>query len=143
MMMNTSCIAGCLDDVLIGRQESRRYGNRSKWAKESDKEFLMRMLGIEKGEDVSSSSPSSTPDTTRREPPTGLPESYASIRQRYLRSYTFSSKKQSAAQRTKNWIKEKRTTFMAGNLKGRSCSFMDACLKFLLLCVAKVDVREF
>ncbi|KAI8542335.1 hypothetical protein RHMOL_Rhmol08G0130600 [Rhododendron molle] len=133
----------CLDDVVQAQEERRRNGNRSKWAKESDKEFLMRMLATNREED-SSSSPSPSP--LIRTEHTDFHESYACCRQRYLRSYIFTSKKPTAAQRTKNWIKEKKKkNLKAGdkNLKGRTCSFMDSCLKVLLFCVAKVDVNEY
>lgn len=147
-MMNASCIAGCLDDVVHVQEERRRNGNRSKWAKESDKEFLMRMLAANREED-SSSSPSPSPSPLRRTEHTDFHESYACCRQRYLRSYIFTSKKPTAAQRTKNWIKEKmkkKNLIKAGdeNLKGRrTCSFMESCLKVMLLCVAKVNVHEY
>lgn len=141
-MMNVSCIAGCLDDVVHFQEERRRNGNRSKWAKESDKEFLMRMLATNREED-SSSSPSPSP--LRRTEHTDFHDSYACCRQRYLRSYIFTRKKPTAAQRTKNWIKEKKKNLKASdeNLKGRTCSFTDSCLKVLLLCVAKVDGHEY
>lgn len=142
-MMNASCIAGCLDDVVHAQEERRRNGNRSKWAKESDKEFLMRMLATNREEADSSSSPSPSP--LRRTEHTDFHDSYACCRQRYLRSYIFTRKKPTAAQRTKNWIKEKKKNLKASdeNLKGRTCSFTDSCLKVLLLCVAKVDGHEY
>ncbi|KAA8531787.1 hypothetical protein F0562_006496 [Nyssa sinensis] len=100
MMMNSSCIAGCLDaETPVKVNLVKLY----QWA-QADKEFL-RMVSENKLERESSSSNSPIRSPVRRLP-TNRHESYACSRQRYLRSYTF-SRKETVSQRTKKWLKEK------------------------------------
>ncbi|XAR73918.1 hypothetical protein NMG60_11008043 [Bertholletia excelsa] len=131
MMMNSSCIAGCLD---VEAPVEKRFMRMYLWA-QADKEFL-RMLSMYKdgGESVSSSCPTPTPSPARA--PTSCDH-----RQRYLRSYTF-SRKQTTAERTKKWLNQKKINSKVHNPARRSCSLVDVVFKFLFVCVAKVDVHE-
>lgn len=100
MMMNSSCVGGCLDQDPVKVSFVRLY----KWP-EADAEFL-RNLCMKPDEKTSSES------TTGRHRRSSFNseacvyhESFAS-RQRYLRSYTF-SKKETFTEKTKRWLKEK------------------------------------
>ncbi|GMP31643.1 hypothetical protein CsSME_00005777 [Camellia sinensis var. sinensis] len=163
MMINKSCIEGCILDVQSPLPLEKRHMKLYQWA-QADKEFL-RLLTKNKQEEgssssssapspspsfSSSSSSSSPPPLGYARPPTNLHESYA-WRQRYLRSYTFSTKKQTTAAKTKKWLSAKKKNYLIKPnndpkvkkvSENGSCSFIDALFKFVFLCVAKVDVHE-
>lgn len=140
MMMKSSCIECCLD---VQTPVKVSFTKLHEWA-QADKEFL-RKLTID---DTNTSSSSSSSVIVRS---SNCQQSYA-YRQRYLRSYTF-SRKESAAQRTKKWLKDHKHKFKDNNNSKQedrfiststsgSCSFIHVVFKFLFLCVAKVDVRS-
>ncbi|KAF9620207.1 hypothetical protein IFM89_010942 [Coptis chinensis] len=145
--MKSSCIASCLDaQVPINISFRKIYS----WP-ESDAEFL-KLLSTTSNEKCSSSL-----CTAPRRP--SCHEKYA-LRQRYLRSYNFSkeetvpqrakkwfSKEEIVSQRKKKWHEMKQKIKVISNPKdkcaGGSFSFFQSAFKFLLSCIAKVDVNEF
>ncbi|KAI6695335.1 hypothetical protein NL676_023045 [Syzygium grande] len=147
MMMNTNCI-DCID-VQNPVKMSKALAKHRRWA-ESDARFL-RMITA-----------GSRDDAAVGDDPGVDVDGYA-CRQRFLRSYKFSQKEETVAQRTKKWLRAKQggaAERPASKEEGRnesegrkrrrkrksngdgSCSFLEAVFNFLFLCVAKVDVDD-
>jgi hypothetical protein len=128
--MSSICIAGgCLDaHAPVNNSFVKLY----QWP-ESDAEFL-RKVSMEKKREKGLLSSLIDNDSEKY----SYHESYVS-RQRFLRSYTFSKKKETAAEKTKKWLKEKQNN---SGSSGSCNSFLHYVFKFLFLCVAEVDVQE-
>ncbi|GLJ23022.1 hypothetical protein SUGI_0434490 [Cryptomeria japonica] len=142
-MMNSSCVAGCLDAQVPVRLNFRSL---YKWP-DSDAEFV-RVLSMDRG--------ASCPNKITKV--TTIHESYA-CRQKFLRSYTF-SKKETFPQKTKNGLKKakavlikmkknfafKRILSLLGNLEPKffkvSCAVLAALFTCLLACTTSVDVKD-
>ncbi|KAG2724675.1 hypothetical protein I3843_01G027400 [Carya illinoinensis] len=104
MKMNSSCVAGCLDDNAEAPPvKVSSFMKLYKWP-ESDAEFLIRKVNMEDEEEESTAI--RFPLNSGRSPVYHYHESFAS-RQRYLRSYTF-SRKETVGEKTKRWLKRKK-----------------------------------
>ncbi|XP_030529643.1 uncharacterized protein LOC115740305 [Rhodamnia argentea] len=146
MMMNTNCI-DCID-VQNPLKISKALVKHRQWA-ESDARFL-RMISASARDGAVGGG---------RDP---FVDGYV-CRQRFLRSYKFSQKEETVAQRTKKWLRGAKQSAAAqstskeegknenkGKKKNKkkksigdgSCSFLEAVFNFLFLCVAKVDVDD-
>ncbi|KAL3525761.1 hypothetical protein ACH5RR_014133 [Cinchona calisaya] len=129
-MMNSGCIAGgCIDAQSPVKLSTVKL---HQWA-EADREFL-RMLCMKK----------EYLDSPSYSPSIASPNKNINFgRQRYLRSYKF-SKKQTVAQKTKNWLKVKMhddhskviSDDQEGSV-GRPCtSLLDFVFRFFFVCMA-------
>ncbi|XP_059670875.1 uncharacterized protein LOC132316413 [Cornus florida] len=154
--MKSSCInEGCVDV-----QTTVSFVKLYQWP-ESDKEFLRRLsLNKERDEDQTSSSSTyllmdddDDDHKTRVSRVLGAPamssychESFSS-RQKFLRSYNF-SRKESFSQKTKKYLVRMMKPKRSNNNRSASggsnggCCFVDTCLRYLLVCVVKVDVHD-
>ncbi|KAK9136414.1 hypothetical protein Syun_015744 [Stephania yunnanensis] len=147
-MLKTSCsAAGCVDaQVPIKISFTKLY----RWP-EADAEFVKLMSKKEaEGPPINSSHTRSSTFSysSRNWSYMSCHESYV-CRQRYLRSYTFSTRKETVAERGKKWFKErrnvrKRATCTCGDGVCYTCtSGLGFIFRFFLSCMAKVDVHEF
>ncbi|KAK9108774.1 hypothetical protein Sjap_016834 [Stephania japonica] len=147
--MKTSCSgAGCIDaQVPIKISFTKLY----QWP-EADAEFV-KLMSKNEAEGPSNSSQtrsSSFSSSSRNWSYISCHESYV-CRQRYLRSYTFTTRKETVAERGKKWFKERKNVRKRGINKDRcgdgvcyTCtSGLGFIFRFFLSCMAKVDVHEF
>ncbi|KAL9246010.1 hypothetical protein vseg_019594 [Gypsophila vaccaria] len=92
--MNTNCVKNCIIDAETPIKVN--FFSIYEWP-HSDAEFLKEIAKKNDGKDYTISIPSLSPSSSYH-------ETFA-YRQRYLRSYTFSKKEESAAEKTRNWFR--------------------------------------
>lgn len=141
-MMNSSCVAGCLNDAVSQVPLRLSFMSMYQWP-DSDAEFV-RMLSTREE------------DCPKRKLITY--DAYA-CRQMFLRSYTF-SRKETVPQKTKKVVKRakavmlkmkriltlKRIMHLLRKLKAKlfkaACDFFAAIFSCLLACTTSVDVKD-
>lgn len=136
MKMNSSCVAGCLDDNAEREAppaKERSFVKLYKWP-ESDIEFLIRRANM-KEENTAIRSPFNLGRSTVYH----YHECFAS-RQRFLRSYIF-TRKETVREKAKRWLKMKKKVVIKEESGQRfrvgKCLFIKVVHKFLRSFVPK------